>query len=404
MGFGIQSYQGNRPPRVWRTESGKCEALRVNHEVGGMSDQVRKQSRPTRARGKAGYRRLETILEAANMVVQRVDTENDIGRDAFVDIVDGTDVTGGVVCIQVKSGKSFLHHGQWVVPGGAAEFTLWRESTVPFFGVVHDPEDDALRWVDLSEAARLTDKYLSPVIPGPYGKPCVPVPTKNRLDGDLAPFLAAAHVSLRRRSGSPAAALLAEDAETVEVGIGDTFALGRHDPTAFLILAALFYRLPKACRRQAVVALAMATSHPDVFWTEENWIPSQVSSAVRERCRWTASDVAALLGEIDEDGIGRGSIGQAVFYVLVLDQDLQKKIRMAALDRSLPDTVRFWAAAIFLYLVGEDAPGVLDSLIDADQKSGDEGTLFSLSHCLSEVERFDYLTQSIEEFGIVSLF
>ncbi|TWP32210.1 hypothetical protein [Leekyejoonella antrihumi] len=239
---------------------------------------------------------------------------------------------------------------------------------------------------------------------GPYGKLCVPVPPENRLDVDLAPFLAAAHVSLRRRSGSPAAALLAKDAETVEVGIGDTFAVGRHDPTAFLILAALFYRLPKACRRRAVFALAMTTSHPDVFWTKQNWIPSQVSATVRKRLRWTESDIAALLGEIDENGIDRGSIGQAVFHVLDLDQDLRRKLSRAALDPSLPDPARFWAAAILLYLARGSAPEVLDNLIEADRKSGNEDVLFSVAHHLEEVEHFDYLIQSTADFGYVSLF
>ncbi len=391
---------------VGRSVPRKCDALQVKHEVGGINDRgPRKQSRPTRARGKAGYRRLEGILEAANVVVQRVETENDIGRDAFVDIVDGTDVTGGVICVQVKSGKSFLHEGQWVVPGEAADFTLWRESTVPFFGAVHDPEDDALRWVDLSQAATLAvDAYLSPVIPGPYGKPSVPVPAENRLDVDLAQFLDAAKISLRRRSGSPAAALLAEDAETVEVGIVDTFAVGRHDPTAFLLLAALFHRLPKACRRLAVVALAMTTPHPDVFWTKQNWIPEQVSTTVRKRCRWTAIDIAALLDEVDETGIDRGSIGQTVFHVLALDQDLQPKLFKAALDRALPDSNRFWAVAILLYLAGEGAPGVLDDLFESDRTSGNEEGLFSVSHRLEEVEHFEHLIQSIAEFGYVSLF
>ena len=123
---------------------------------------LRKQSRATRARGKAGQRAVEAVLESANLIVQRVESENDIGRDAFVDVVDGTDVTGGVISLQVKSGKSFYHKGQWVVPGEPEDFTLWRESTVPFFGVVHDPETGALRWVDLSYAARVSDDYVSP--------------------------------------------------------------------------------------------------------------------------------------------------------------------------------------------------------------------------------------------------
>lgn len=161
----------------------------------------------------------------------------------------------------------------------AADFTLWRESTVPFFGVVHDPNDDSLRWVDLSEAAVLdVDAQASPVITGPYGRPSVPVPAENRLVVDLPAFLTAADTSWRRRSGSPAAALLAEDAETAEVGIVDP------------------------------------------------------------------------------------------------------------------------------YLAGEDAPQVLEELIESDGRNSDEGTLFSISHSLSEVEQFEHLTQSIADHGGVFIF
>ena len=376
------------------------------HHGRGIDDGgPRKQSRPTRARGKAGYRRLEATLEAANIVVQRVETENDIGRDAFVDIVDGTDVTGGVICVQVKSGNSFLHEGQWVVPGEPADFTLWRDSTVPFFGVVHDPENEALRWVDLSQAATLAlDAYLSPVIPGPFGKPCVPVPLENRLDVDITPFLDAAKMSLRRRGGSPAAALIAEDVEPVEIGIVDTFAVGRHDPTAFLLLGALLHRLPKACRRSAVETLAMNTAHPDVLWTRQNWIPEQVSTTVRTRCRWTEVDIAALLDEIDEAGVDRGTIGQTVFWVLRLDSNLEQKLSIAAVNRALPDATRFWAAAILLYLAGSDAANVLDNLLESDRTRGNEDGLFSVWHSLDEVENFEYFGQSIAELGYVSLF
>lgn len=278
-----------------------------------------------------------------------------IGRDAFVDIVDGTDVTGGVVCIQVKSGRaSYFQQGTWVVPGKPADFTLWRESTVPFFGVVHDEETDALRWVDLSEAAALaTDNYLSPVIPGRFGLRSVPVPDGNRLDLDMSSFLTAAETALRRRSGVPVAALLARDVDRVKSGIMETFAMGRHDPTAFLLLASLIHRLPKEARRNAIGTLAMTTSHPDVFWTRDNWIPDEVSRAIRQCISWTDLDVSALLAEIDEDGIQRGSFGQTVYHVLALDRDLSPKLVRTALNRDLPDRIRLWSAAILLYAAGD---------------------------------------------------
>jgi hypothetical protein len=367
----------------------------------------RKQSRPTRSRGKAGYRRFEAVLEAANIVVQRVETENDIGRDAFVDIVDGTDVTGGVVCVQIKSGRStYFYNDGWVVPGTPADFTLWRESTVPFFGVVHDEQSDALRWVDLSEAAALDrEPYLSPVVSGPFGKRCVPVPDGQRLDLEIDPFLAAAELALRRRSGVPVAALLSDDVERVSGAIVDVFAMGRHDSTAFLLLGALLHRLPGDARRVAVDALAMTTPHPDVLWTKGNWIPERVGREVQERMSWGASDIAALLAEIDDEGIQRGSYGQTIYYVLKLDREVESKLFRAALDRALADDVRFWAAAIALYIAYEEAPALLELLVSADAARDEENeALFPLTRSLRDIRGMHELAQFIDENGYVIFF
>ena len=375
------------------------------HEITGPGDLVqRKQSRSSRVRGKAGYRRLESVLEAANIVVQHVETENDIGRDAFVDIVDGNDVTGGVISVQVKSGPSFLYEGQWIIPGKPADFTLWRESTVPVFGVVHDPDTDALRWIDLSQAAALAlDSYLSPVVAGRFGKSAIPVPEDNRLDVDLSHFITAAEAALRRRSGSHAAALLSNDVESVERGIADTFAIGRHDPTAFLLLASLFHRLPLESRRFAIGALAMTTSHPDVFWTRENWIPEKVSAVVRQHIQWTELDIRALLSEIGENGTERGTIGQTIYHVLLLDHDIQATLPRVALDRMAPDEARFWATAILLYR-SDDAASALGDLLRSDAALGSEEGLFPAWRSLAEIADFDFLEQRVADSGWIDLF
>ncbi|TRW47427.1 DUF4365 domain-containing protein [Georgenia yuyongxinii] len=292
-----------------------------------------------------------------------------------------------------------------MIPGKPADFTLWRESTVPVFGIVHDPDADSLRWVDLSAAAVLEfDGYLSPIVTGPFGKASVPVPDDNRMDLDVLPFVSAAKTALRRRSGSLAAALLSDDVDTVKTGIADTFAVGRHDPTAFLLLASLFQRLPSGTRRFAAETLAMTTSHPDVFWTRQNWIPDTIRAGLRQRLRWTESDIVALLTEIDEAGIQRGTIGQTIYHVLAIDQQFQSKLSGVALNRTVPDGARLWAAAILLYRAGEDAQEALERLVSSDEVLESDGALFPARLRLHEIDGFEHLVQSVADFGYVDLF
>lgn len=351
----------------------------------------RKQSRPSRAVGKAGLRAVESVLEAAGLVVQRVEQDNDIGRDAFVDVVEGGEVTGGVISLQVKSGSSFAHKGTWLLPGDPADFTLWRESTVPFFGVVHDPVSGALRWVDLSAAARISDPYLSPIVKGPFGRDAVPVPDNNRLDLAAEPFMRAAAESVRRFRGLPTSALLSRDPEIVMIGITDVFAIGRHDPEAFVLLGALFHRLPVETRRDALAALAMCARHPDIFWTRNNWIPDAVKAAVRSRTSWTPPDVDAFLGMIDEHGIGRGTIGQNVFHVLELDRCLADRLFETAVSKHRPKSVRLWAAIILVYQAQEDAPELVARLL-------------RLAPDLTEQDLFVGLVDHVGEWGSLDLF
>lgn len=334
---------------------------------------------------------MEAALERANLVVQRVETENDVGRDAFVEIVEGNDVTGGVISLQVKSQRSCFHQGRWVLPGKPADFTLWRESTVPVFGIVHDEASGALRWVDLSEAARMDDPYLGSIVPGPFGRRAVAVPDDHRLDLDVDLFLTAARTSLRRVQGLPTAALLARDPETVRIGIADTFAIGRHDANAFLLLGALYHRLPGDCRLHALIALGMPTRNPDIAWSQRNWIPEAIKGAVHDRTRWTPADVDALLAMIDEDGIERGTIGQTVFHVLHLDRYVDDRLYEAAITTGRPERARLWAAVILLYDAGDDAPAILARLL-------------RLAPDLMGVDGFEFLVATVGEFGYVSLF
>lgn len=377
----------------------------TRNPIGPAGRGERKQATVSRARGRAGFRRVEDTLEAANLVVQRVDTENDVGRDAFVEMTDGTDVTGAVISIQVKSGNSFYHQTQWVIPCSGADLTLWRDSTIPVFGIVHDPNDDALRWIDLSYAATLeADTYLSPLISGPYGKPSIVVPHGNRLDLDIQPFLIEARRALMRRGGSHVTALLSRDVATVIAGIVDTFAIGRSDSGAFLLLASLFSRLPEETRHIAVETLAMATSHPDVFWSRDNWIPTHIKVDLHDKLQWTDIDVIALLSEIDDEGIQRGSIGQSVFHVLDMDKGSASKIYSVALTRSAPERVRFWATAILLYLAGENASAELNRLLAAEEARESQDFLFPIRPRLGKVDGFDQLVEMVEAWGCVELF
>jgi hypothetical protein len=343
-------------------------------------------------------------LESANLVVQPVETENDFGRDAFVELVRDGDLTGKVIGIQVKSGMSHLVGGRWLIPGADSDFTLWRESSVPMFGMVWDPSAGAIRWVDLSKCAREFDAASSTDHPsggtflkGPYGKTSVVVPELNRLDLDPVPFIEAAMTACEVAPTLPTPLLLSDDLAQVEVGLLDCFALGRSSALAFQLVVGLFDHLPREAVPLAVWALAHATTHPDVVWTSDNWVSGEVKDRLHITTRWNDEDVSRLLDQVShEEGLARGSVGQSVYHILTLDSHVEGRLFRVAVDAGRGAAgvdrhkVRFWAAAILLFRAGDDAHEVLRRLLSAAPD-------------IRTVRHFESLIEAVREHGVVTL-
>ena len=152
-------------------------------------------------------------------------------------------------------------------------------------------------------------------------------------------------------------------------------------------------------RRYAVGALALATSHPDVFWSKDNWIPDSTSRALRQRVRWTEADVVELLAEVDDNGFQRGTIGQSVYHVLDLDPSFESRLPRIALSRALTDYVRRWAVVLFLYRARSEAPSTLEALLAEDRKLSSRYVLFRAWRDLPEIDHFEIITETISDLG-----
>src|SRR5437016_13661502 len=96
---------------------------------------------------------------------QEIDQQQDIGKDVNVDLADKAGITPLCVALQIKSGASYrTAKGDYVVPVDR-HADLWRRSTVPVFGIVHDPDDGLLRWVDLTGYLRAHPEQVGGSVP-----------------------------------------------------------------------------------------------------------------------------------------------------------------------------------------------------------------------------------------------
>jgi hypothetical protein len=287
-----------------------------------------------------------TWCAARFWVFQSVDTSNDFGKDGYVDITDDDGrLTGELFSVQVKGGESWTAADGYRIPVGKHR-DVWMNSTVPVIGVVHDPKDGRLRWANLTAALR-EDRELA----------SVHVPDGALLDEDEQLQVLIESVRVTTQPGLPMA-LGSDSDDEQEAAVWDCFAIARRNADALFAVRRCFLALGERGRLAGLVALAFCTPHPDVYWTKQNTLPNSIRRTVCASMRWNVPEVWQLLEMVDpETAFERGSVGQCIYMLLVEDPDCRELARRTAIA-TVTDApmVASWAAAVYLYFVGESGP------------------------------------------------
>jgi hypothetical protein len=244
---------------------------------------ARKKLRVGHGSERAGINAVRTLLERHGLVVDEVDGRSDYGRDLNVDITLDGQITGGIIGVQVKSGPTYFRQGRWGIPATPADWEYWRSSTVPIIGMVYDPADVVIRWCNLSRLARARviadDESFAPA---PQSDDRTEVPVTVVLDDDsFDEFIDQATAYLGATADSAYLLLIDPDDAARCRGVANCWTLGRHDPRPLVLLRHLLPSLEGRSFLAALNVLAHATSHPDIFWTRQNWIspPSRKRSS-----------------------------------------------------------------------------------------------------------------------------
>lgn len=136
---------------------------------------------------RAAVNAVMAFFESCGCVFQEVDGANDYGKDAYVDLGAVDQVTGACIALQIKGGRSYRDSAGLFIPVDERHAAIWRTSTLPVAGLVHDAESGDIFWGNIS-------KFLT--------SPAMQFPTKfridpgNRLSGNSLPATFAAEFSL----------------------------------------------------------------------------------------------------------------------------------------------------------------------------------------------------------------
>lgn len=362
-----------------------------------MTDPARKRLRVGHRSERGGINAVRALLERHDLVVDEVDGRSDYGRDLNVDVTRGSEITGGIVGVQVKGGKTFHRHGQWVIPATPKDWHYWRASTVPVIGMVHDPDTAVIRWINLSQLARSRvqiDGYSA----APQSDALTEVVVTDVLDdASFDRFLDEVEGYLAATAESAYLFLVDSDDDVRRRGVFNCWTLGRRDPRPLILLRRLLPSMTARSLLDGISVLAHVTSHPDIFWTKQNWITPLIENEVRETLRWSPEELATLVNAVetmDDGGANwqRGGVGQSLWSIMVVDADLRQK---------LPGAVRICVEAghleaalrlvICYQYLADDPMAVVDAMIKEHPALADE-------------EMTGYLVEHVREWGRLDVY
>jgi len=326
------------------------------------------------------------FFEANGCIFQEVDSANDYGKDAYVDIVDEENVTGVCAALQIKGGASYRRKEGYGVPVGE-HFDIWRSSTVPIIGILYDPSDKQLRWCHIS-------KYLNNV--GPEHPSYIPI----SVDAILTPTVLRLELrpSLERFStlnlGHPIVQLCSESVQIQLVAIYDCFALGRSDARVFIALRYLTRALVDEPLRLAIRVLSHLTPHGDILWHKGNWIPAEVTESARPHLVWDTQEIYKFLSyAVDTEEWQRGCLGEDLYMLFIEDPRIKEKMESVALTamNRRDEEIAWTALYLTLYWAGNSGAEKYHDMLT--QHPG-----FQTLPLAGELE------QALQEYGYVTLF
>ena len=327
---------------------------------------------------------MRLFLEHHACTFQEVGQQHDFGKDAYVDIADTGGITPLCVALQIKSGVSYrTSKGDYLVPI-EHHADLWRRSTVPVFGIVHDPDDAQLRWVDLTGYLRAH--------PDQEGG-SVAVVGRHTLD-ELTlrgAFTAAVRTYVARGASDLVLNLLSPD--PFQTGaVYDAWALARSDPKYLLMVRRFIMDLHPEALDRTIWLLSHVGSHPNIFFTKDTWIKPEAEGLLLPSFRWAPEEIVRMIRAVHHEDYGKGTLGECLDVLFYEDPTIVRKLHLAiTLLLNDPDTTWAVRAATLALTHSRNQRRELASLIKNHP-------------ALMCHEWFQEVAYAVHEFGSLSLY
>lgn len=271
---------------------------------------------PTRTQkvttSRKGVNYIRDVVETNNSIFTEIPQQDDLGIDAIVELLEGTQPANQSVAFQIKSGDSFFDTktNECRIPVGN-HYHYWKEHSLPVYGVVYVPLHQRGYWVNIKEHFEAhgtvsvikyrvnrvnvfdNDHFQQIFLPLAIGKkPILP------FDEALSLFQS-------------------DDFDESLIGLVVLFYdYSDKNLTWDKFIEFFRQRQPEQIPKNLIKYMSFVASNPDVWRGREKLTQDSTGYALNLLAQFGEAEIFKLLTFAIEDGIHRGSLGQAVETII----------------------------------------------------------------------------------------
>lgn len=306
----------------------------------------------TNITAKLGVNYIRSIVEESGSIFHKIEQENDLGIDGFIEFIENGIPTCKSIAVQIKSGNSYYNRDtqECVIPVGS-HYEYWINYPLPIYGVVYVHDLKNGFWVDIKKYFQWS------------GKVSVIKYSINRVNNfDLIDFnrIFIPNV-LKKTPIIPFEEALSffNSKITSEFITGLSVLFRKYINNKETWDAFIYYLIKNETiniPQSLIYYIAHIPWHPDIAYSGEH-IDSKIESYVLSMINsFDKGMVLKLLSMIDDEvGVCRGSLGQCVEAILSKVSEIDKYLEEIIVDKDVSYEISRYAALILTYYIGEKA-------------------------------------------------
>jgi|TARA_B110000240_G_scaffold189932_1_gene230509 hypothetical protein len=267
----------------------------------------------TNTTSKKGVNFIKTITEDSECFFHKIEQENDLGIDAILEFIKDEKPLNKSIAIQIKSGTSYYNskNGDCIIQIGSHR-NYWNNYPLPVYGIVYVPDLQKGFWIDIKDYLENNKETNTIRFKGNRA---------NQFD-----FENFNNIFIPRLTNKIPIIPLSVTLELFDSKDHNEFTLGSIVLFRRYINEKItwqkyidFIANPENVEipYNLIYYMAHIPWHPDIFYSGEQ-INTEIKSLVLKKIeQFDKPQIVRLLNQIDEeDGIGRGTIGQSIEAII----------------------------------------------------------------------------------------